>query len=321
MSKFLKLIYNELYKIYVRQSTWVMYILLALIVLGGAILTTTFDDITTEYSDNWREELTQENEKLLNQNTEMAENSGPEFTVEYNSGEIAKNNYYLEHDIRPLNYGAWQYVQENAGLLSFVSLFTIIIGASVVASEFKWGTIKLLLIRPISRTMILLSKFSAVLVFALFSLVFVMLSSLLIGGIFFGFEGINPHIVLEKTEGFTYVPLIGETLSAYGYNIINLVMMTTFAFMISTIFRNSSLAIGLGIFLMMGGSMVVGIFRDYDWAKYILFANTDLKQYETGNVLMEGMTLGFSITILIVYFIVFISLSWVFFNKRDVAGQ
>ena len=72
---------------------------------------------------------------------------------------------------------------------------------------------------------------------------------------------------------------------------------------------------------MMGGSMIVGIFAERSWAKYILFANTDLKQYADGNVLLEGMTLGFSITMLIIYYIIFLVLSWIFFVKRDVAGQ
>ncbi len=59
----------------------------------------------------------------------------------------------------------------------------------------------------------------------------------------------------------------------------------------------------------------------YNWAKYILFANTDLSQY-TGErkPIIEGMTLGFSVTMLIIYYIVFIGLAWTLFRKRDVAG-
>ncbi|TFB19606.1 ABC transporter permease [Filobacillus milosensis] len=324
MSRFFKLLFNELMKIFVRKTTWVMYGILTVIVIAGIILTITTDQIETEYSDNWREELKQENENLAEENAEMkrgSEESGIDFGVTYFEEQINKNNYYLENDIKPLNYGAWQHVLDNAGLVSLISLFTIIIGSGIVSSEFRWGTIKLLLIRPVSRTMILASKFVAVLLFALFTLIFLWIVSFISGAIVFGFEGFNPSIVLQKAEGLVYVPLVGEVLTEYGYNLVNLVMMTTFAFMISTIFRNSSIAIGLGIFLMMGGNMVVQIFSEYDWAKFILFANTNLRQYETGNVWIDGMTLGFSITMLIIYFVVFIVLSWVFFNKRDVAGQ
>ena len=37
--------------------------------------------------------------------------------------------------------------------------------------------------------------------------------------------------------------------------------------------------------------------------------------------LLDGMTLGFSITVLIVYYLVFIGLAWISFTKRDVAGN
>jgi len=320
LSRFFKLLYNELFKIFIRKSTWAMYIILALIVIGGAALTVTFDDITTEYTDDWREELQEENEMYQDEIAALEEDSG-EFVIEFNSELIAKNEFYLENDIRPLNYGAWQYVLENAGLVSIISLLTIVVGAGIVSNEYKWGTIKLLLIRPISRSVILLSKFVAVFAFALLTMIFLMLSSLITGVIFFGFEGINPSIVMETAQGFEHVPIIAEILSDYGYKIVNLIMMTTLAFAISTVFKNSSLAIGIGIFLMMGGNMIVGIFAEYDWAKYILFANIDLQQYETGNVLIEGMTLSFSIMMLFIYFIVFVLFAWFFFAKRDVVNQ
>src|SRR5699024_12079296 len=72
---------------------------------------------------------------------------------------IEENNFYLDNDIQPHNYGAWKFVYENNMLLMLVSLFTIVIAAGIIAHEFRWGTIKLLLIRPISRSTILLSKY------------------------------------------------------------------------------------------------------------------------------------------------------------------
>ncbi|RPF53951.1 ABC-2 type transport system permease protein [Aquisalibacillus elongatus] len=319
MSKFLKLLYNELHKLYIRKSTWVMYIILAAIVIGGAVLMTIFDDNTveSEYSENWRAELQAENDEI---EQSLQENNN-EFMIDMNMSNVEKNNYHLDNDIKPLNYGGWQYTYENAGLSMLIGLFVIIVGAGIVASEFNWGTIKLLLIRPISRSMILFTKFAAVLTFALITLVFLFLLNLAVGGIFFGLEGANPHIVIQKADGFVHASLFGEIMTSYGYDMVNLVMLTALAFMISTIFRNSSLAIGIGIFLLMGGNIVVQALSQYDFSKYILFANTNLKQYETGNVFMEGMTLGFSVTVLIVYFVLFMVLSWAFFTKRDVAGQ
>ncbi|MBU5467531.1 ABC transporter permease [Virgibacillus sp. MSJ-26] len=320
MSRFLKLIYNEQLKLYINKTTWIMYIILATLIIGGAVIVSVFDDdLSKPTGDDWREELQEENDSLLREIEEAGENEG--FVATINGDFIAENDYYLENDIKPESYGAWQYVHENQGLLSLVSLLTIIVAGGVVANEFRWGTIKLLLIRPISRVTILLSKYLSVIIFAIITSLFLYVFSFIVGALFFGIEGTNPHILLHKNNGFEYVSIIGDLLSTYGYRLINLIMMATFAFMISTVFRSSALAIGLAIFLMMAGNQIVFAFAEYPWAKYILFANTDLQQYANGNVLIEGMTLGFSISVLIGYYAIFIGLSWLIFIKRDVASQ
>lgn len=298
-----------------------MYGLLALIIIGGAVINSVYGE-TDEYSDDWREELQEENENAFDPENPEESSGDAEVNVGITPDQVEKNNYYLEHDIKPDSYDAWSYTDENIDLLSIVSLLTIIIAAGIIAHEFRWGTIKLLLIRPISRSVILLSKYIAVLLFALFTLLFVVIMSLIVGMIFFGFNGFDPHIVVSQGDGFAYVSQIGEIMSGYGYKLVNLIMMTTFAFMISAVFRNSTMAVGTAIFLMFTGSTIVTVFSEHDWAKYILFANTDLTQYANdGTPWIEGMTLGFSITMLIVYYAIFMILSWIFFTKRDVAGQ
>ncbi len=305
-----------------------MYIILAVLIIGSGIITKSFNDYdTTNYDqDNWREVMEAENEALMKEYEEDQEDYTDEdgFYFGPNTDIIDRNNVYLENDIQPNKYGAWQFVADNAGLLSIVSLLTIIIAAGIVAHEFRWGTIKLLLIRPISRTKILLSKYISVLLFALFTLLFVLIISWITGAVIFGIDGANPHMLIydfNSDSGYRLASVFNEIVSGYGYGLVNLVMMSTFAFMISAVFRNSSLAIGVAIFLMMGGNMIVGIFQDKPFAKYILFANTDLKQYADGYVMIEGMTLGFSIIVLIVYYLIFLALSWAVFTKRDVAGQ
>ncbi|WP_027964599.1 ABC transporter permease [Halalkalibacillus halophilus] len=323
MSKFFKQTYNEQFKIYIKKSTWVMYILIAALIIGLAFIELTYGEgDQSSAGDDWRTELEQQNEQLIEDNEQAAEDEGQnEFIIEMNNDQLAENTYRLENDAPPRGYSALDFVNDNAFLSSLISLLTIIIAAGIVSNEFKWGTIKLLLIRPISRAKILLSKYVAVLLFALYTLIFVWFLSLITGMIFFGFEGFDSTIVTARASGYEEVTLFTEALKTYGYSLVNLVMMATFAFMISTIFRQSSLAIGLAIFLMLSGNMIVGFFAEQSWAKYILFANTNLQQFETGNMLLEGLTLPFSLTVLLVYYLVFVTLAWLFFTKRDVAGQ
>ena len=81
----------------------------------------------------------------------------------------------------------WDVVQmEAAFLLVLVTLFTVIVSAESVAGEFSSGTIKLLLIRPWTRSKILLSKYISLLLFALFFTVVVFVYTLLLNWLCFG---------------------------------------------------------------------------------------------------------------------------------------
>lgn len=318
MSNFTNLIWNEQIKLYAQKSTWIMFIVLALIVVGGGLLTKFMGSETDfkEYGENWQAEVQAENAQLA---TEMEEDEFLQFS---NPIIIEENNYYLENNIKPQPYDGWEYVLENSFLSSIISLFTIIVAAGIISNEFKWGTIKLLLIRPISRTKILFSKYVSVLIFALTLLIFLLVTSLVVGAILFGLNGVNPSIVQQQAGGFAQNGVLSEIVQDYGLSLVTLVMMATFAFMISAIFRSSSMAIGLAIFLMMAGNAIVAFLSQYGWSKYILFANTNLQQYMGGaEPLIEGMTLTFSIVVLLAYFALFIGAAWTAFTKRDIAGQ
>ena len=318
MSSLVKLIQNENMKIYRRVATWVMIGLLVIGVIGIGVMQKYVMDPPDQ--SNWKQELTEQN-KSYKQMIAEAPPGFPDSQKRNFEQQLKVNEYRIEHNIAPLNSNSlWGFMDSSSNLSSLITLFTIIIAAGSVASEFSWGTIKLLLIRPVSRSKILLSKYISSFLFALLLLVVLFGLSFLVGGLFFGFDQVStPHLayidgnVVESSMAL-------HMMSQYGFNSVNLVMMVTFAFMISTVFRSNSLAIGLAIFLMFTGTQIVMIFSKYSWAKYILFANTDLTQYLNGTPIVEGMTMTFSIVALLVYFVIFNLFSWVIFNKRDVAA-
>ncbi|THE15346.1 ABC transporter permease [Bacillus timonensis] len=316
MGNIFKLIQNENMKIYRRVSTWIMLVLLiAVALVVGIVMNATAPESIDE---NWKKNVQQENEMLK---ANLENEDYPKLARDTFEKELAINEYRLEHDIAPLETrSSWNFMIIAAEIVSLITLFTVVVGASSVASEFTWGTIKLLLIRPVSRAKILLSKYLATILFALFSLVLLFVVSFLVGIIFFGGGDPTAHLVY-RDGAVQEVNMVSYILGVFGLKSINLIMMSTFAFMISTIFRNSGLAIGLAIFLMFAGLNVTLILAsNFDWAKYILFANTDLSQYLTGNILIDGMTMPFSIIMLIIYFVIFNALTWFVFTKRDVAA-
>lgn len=315
-----KLLQNEWMKIIKRPGTFIMIGLLLLMVGGaGGIIKYQLED--TDTNANWQEEVKTtlaEQKKSL----EEIKQNAPKEQVQYMERNIAINEYRLEHNISPNGeYNIWGFVNDASSLIQFAGLFTIIIAAGIVSSEFNWGTIKLLLIRPTSRAKILLSKYVTVIIFALLILTILFSFSTLVGLILFGMpEHATPYLNYFNGK-VTEVPMVVYLIKLFGLNSIEMMMLATMAFMISAVFRNSSLAIGLSIFLMFtGGQFTSLLAMKFDWAKYVLFANTNLMQYFEGVPLVEGMTITFSVVMLIIYFIIFQLLAFIVFGKRDVAA-
>lgn len=316
----LRLLQNELMKIFKRPGTFVMIaILIVVISIVGAVMK--YQETTNPPVKNdvkWEESLKQETESLKHQ----YEASGSKMEKQFYKRTIALNEYRLKNKIPPQqDYNVWTFVKDASNLISLVGVFTIIISAGIVASEFSWGTIKLLLIRPINRTKILLSKYFTVLIYALIMLVILFAFSTLLGAILFGMPEKAVTYLNYYNGHVTEQNMVVHLMTYYGLNSIDMFMLATMAFMISSVFRNSSLAIGLSLFLMfMGAQLTQLLSMKFDWAKYILFANTNLMQYFEGTPLVEGMTITFSVVMILIYFVIFQFLSFFIFKKRDVAA-
>ncbi|WP_251549304.1 ABC transporter permease [Neobacillus muris] len=313
------LIKNEWMKIFKRPGTYVMIALLIIITSTIALFYKSQENTNNGSVDaNWEQTLKEENTALDGQMRQ----SQSKIERDYYKKQIAINEYRIEHHIPAREkYNVWTFVKDASTLITLAGLFTIIVAAGIVASEFSWGTIKLLLIRPINRMKILLSKYVTVLLYALFMIGILFVFSSILGAILFGFPD-HPQPYLNYDNGrVTEQNIVIHLFIYYGLSSISMVMLVTMAFMISTVFRNSSLAIGLSLFLLFTGEQFTSLLAlKFSWAKYILFANTDLMQYIEGTPMLEGMTMPFSILMLLFYFAVFLFLSFYVFKKRDVAA-
>ncbi|MCM2531543.1 ABC transporter permease [Neobacillus pocheonensis] len=313
------LIKNEWMKIFRRPGTYVMIaILIVMTSVVGAFLKYQEGGKNTAVDPKWEQTLQQENDALKKQE----ESSGTKVEKLFFTKSIALNDYRIKHHIPPeQNYDVWKFVTDASQLIQLAGLFTIIISAGIVASEFNWGTIKLLLIRPINRSKILISKYLTILLFALTMLAVLFVYSTAIGAILFGMPEKAVSYLNYYNGQVTEQNMVVHLLIYYGLNSINMIMLATMAFMISSVFRNSSLAIGLSLFLMFTGGQITNLISlKFSWAKYILFANTDLMQYFEGTPMVDGMTLPFSVLMLFVYFLIFQFLAFIVFKKRDVAA-
>lgn len=215
-------------------------------------------------------------------------------------------------------------VFQNAKL--FLYIFAVIVAGDIVASEFTTGTIKMLAIRPISRSRILLSKYIASLLFALACLAVYFATAVLIGGILEGFKGFSvPHVMYSTADDYSMsvghqTNYLIYLLQQAGYYYVEIALFVTLAFLVSTLFKSSSMAIGISSFLLFFNLIFARILAmKFDWMKYYLFTNTDLSQFtSSGNPAVQGMTLSSALLTIAIYLVAMIAITWTIFNRRDI---
>ena len=205
----------------------------------------------------------------------------------------------------------------------FILVVIIMIAGTIVSEEWGKGTIKLLLVKPYTRTQILLSKFLTVLIISAFVIVSTILMQILVGGILFGFESLFEPVVvynlstnvIQEMNIFAYLGI--QTLTQLPI----IILLATLAFAISTIFSNSALAITVSLLGYMGASIINQLAMAYNltFMKYFVTMNWDLSQYLFGGLpYMEGMNLITSIIICVVYLLIMLIPTFIIFKKRNI---
>ncbi|PSL40480.1 ABC-2 type transport system permease protein [Planomicrobium soli] len=313
----LKLMQNEWMKLWSKKASWMMVFLLVLILFASAAITKYVNSTANEgIEESWQDvtaaQLEANQAILMNPNLSDTQK-------DYYTEQVAIAEYRLANDVQPFEFTSMQQsVLNTHEMLSLVTLFTVIIAAGITASEFSQGTIKMLLTRPVKRWKVLTSKYLTTMVFAVLLSIITLLATALAGLIFFG---IGEGTYLEwngsrVVEGSYWLEAVKFSILSFA----SVWIIGTFAFMLGTVFRSSSLAIGLSIFLMFTGIQAVFLLSNYEIVKYYLFTHTDLTQFYTGFMLIPDITMAMSLTVLFVYFLLFLGISYWTFSKRDVTA-
>lgn len=205
----------------------------------------------------------------------------------------------------------------------FIIITIVLIAGAIVSDEFNKGTIKSLLVRPYSRTKILLAKFITVLITVLFIMVVTVILQFIIGGISFGFDSLSiPNVVYNFKTGKIMEVGILKSIICTGLGKLPIyVLLGTLAFALSTLFNNTAVAITITLLGYMASSIVnqFAYYYDMEWLKFFVTPNWDFTQFFYGNLpLIKGMSIPLSIIICLVYFVIMIIPTFVVFNKRNI---
>ena len=214
--------------------------------------------------------------------------------------------------------------------LFFLLIGMIAIGASIVSEEYSKSTIKLLLIRPYSRSKILLAKYITTLISMLILLIIMFIVSLILNIIY---NGGNIFDTLIYGNLLTNKVVTTSVIMYYIKLMINFIpmilMYTTLAFSISVLTMSSSIAnmLSFGIFFISQILEGLAIVFNFSLIKYSFTVVSDYTSYVSmisyGNS-MFNVANKFNLTLLeqnityILYMILFLTLAFVVFKKRDI---
>jgi ABC-2 type transport system permease protein len=123
-------------------------------------------------------------------------------------------------------------------LLIQVPLLVALVAGDMVAGEANMGTLRLLVIRPVSRTRLMLVKFGASVIYTVLLLVWMALLALFLSMLIFG---TNDMLIARNSvmEQIRQSDVLWRYVAAFGYATVALTVVAALAFLLSVFAENS----------------------------------------------------------------------------------
>lgn len=328
MSSIYPLIKNECIKIVKKRR-----FLVVLLILAALIPMFTYAQYKVAQSNqkqfgtsDWRVELRQ---KITDYTRSIGSNRVPEEWKQWRRIEVSRMQYYLDHDINPSSPNAVTFTVEflkNAVSL-FIPLMVMVIASDLVSSEHSTGTIKLLLTRPVERWKILLSKLISLVLFVSLTILSTAVLCYLISGVVFGYGGWGLPVFfgfrVTGTElDLTYVRPVAQWLyliMEFGLVWFAALVVAVMSLMISVLVRSTAAGMGIMLALIIAGTILTNMVSSWETAKYLFMVNLRLTDYLSGAMPpIKGMDLAFSLTVLSVWGLASVIISFWVFTKKDI---
>lgn len=298
---------------------------------------------TYNSEDNWKNTLVEEILVLkANMRYGMDTTIGKALTEEglqKAENTIKMNEYRLEHNMPPFMTGdmsigktrkIYDYMMGSLTMM-ILAVMMIIIAGSSISSEVSKGTIKFWSFTPNKRWKILFSKLFVNTLILVITTILITLLSTVVGNIFFGSGASGGYLYVS---GGT-VHEINYIAYAILYNLamaIDIFMFLLLALMLSTVTRNTAVAVGISIAAYLGGSTIMQILNMFvksDWIKFIPFNNLSLADriftndvsYSASNMISSvigNISVGFSLAVLGVSAVIMIVTMFDSFRKKDI---
>ncbi|MCI8272792.1 MAG: ABC transporter permease subunit [Clostridia bacterium] len=250
--------------------------------------------------------------------------------------EVLIGIYSIENDIAPLEFadstGNYRIMFESIAtgfVMAMIGIFAIIIAGGVISTEHSSGTIKFWALTPNKRWKILLSKTLSVMFYIVTLTLIMAILTVICGELFF--EGNGTQYMYVKDGTVTSIGSLLLMIELYFAKSIPVIIFALFAIMISTVTRNTAVAVSFGVATYIGNGIAMAIINQFikkDWVKFIPFNNLNIADKifpnmtnmmsMTGNNYATSTSLWFSLGVLGVCAVLMIVTMHDSFNHKDI---
>lgn len=210
------------------------------------------------------------------------------------------------------------------GYSVFVAIFAVLVGGWFIAREFSQGTIRLLMIRPKTRTKIIMSKFLSAIVICLIIYTVGCLLNLVTNGVLNGFSDYaSPNFTPSGQISF-----LGYYIPKFLACVVTILLGYTCAFMLSTITKNIAVSIIVPVVCFIGsyiGMNTLAYSRAINWLAftpmpYVQLSDFFMRYSPVTRLIERGIpiSLTYGIILLLAMSVVFTVISVWVFNKKDI---
>lgn len=264
---------------------------------GNEELTAEEQQLQKEYenSSDWKEQL----EIQMELNTYLTDIYGEE-EIEVKN-EILQ--YRIDHNIKPYEENTtWDFLAYTFEVIGFlVSVFTVIFSVEIVTKEFTLKTTKLLFTKPYSRQKIILSKYTAGILYTVVLALFCYLAAFLVGGIYFSFQGAGSLTVMKIFDSMYCCSAFAESIIYFIGTLLNAVVVMSIAFLISLICRSQTFPLIAALGILLFGNMIAGKIYDsgFEMMRFSILSNLSLSNFINSPIPQNYSLLSFLLVVIV----------------------
>lgn len=192
-----------------------------------------------------------------------------------------------------------------------------LVAGDLIAGEAAAGTLRILLIRPISRTQIVAAKFVAILIYVLAIVLFMAVISIGTGLLIFG-EG-DLFVMKDMLYIFESSDSLWRILASFAFSFLSMSMVASLAFMLSALVDSSLgpiiMTMSIIIVFMIVSSIDLSIFRA---VKPYMFTTYMGAWREFFSDPVDWQKVYQAITALTAHILIFLGFTTWYFKKKDI---